>query len=639
MRMYGILITAIIAMIAGHIFKVKRWGLLVSVYENPSFGSLLDSLSIGHFVNTIVPFRIGDVIRVVLSGKKMKNGIPFSIATVISDLYIDFLTIGGMFFVLSLIGKGGEELLRIAQGYELLFCVLACLTVICIVMRTQIKKIIAYIAGVFNETIEFNLLYTAYLAIVSMKDIIHKINKVKFSVYTIAIWSSYVLSYVLFAEVLQANGDFFIASEVFLILFNRFNLLSINGASYYLWGIYMILPLFVCFIISKLVKNETEKNAIFALPQASDADKMAFLKIYYEENDREYITNYLEINKDVTVLADNSAGSNASTVLVMKDNNMFFRKYAFGKDGKKLAEQISWIKENQDRIPLPQIPYSVIEENYCVYDMPFYAHSIGLFQYIHTMPAEQSWSIVQKALEDMKSGLYTQNVRKADSESIHKYISSKIEKNLSIILNESRLISTLEKYDTVNVNGKGLKTLKHYQDMLNKKRLKEIFKNDIYSEIHGDLTVENIVCLLDGNVIDKAMFKGKSIPKDYYFIDPNTGNIHDSMFLDYAKLLQSLHGNYEFLMKVTSVEIDKNNISYLLTKSEAYSMMYKKLKNYLQKTFSKEEVLSIYYHEIVHWLRLMPYKISKNERLSVVFYTGLLQVLADVKELENEDEA
>ncbi len=632
----GLLIVAIIAMIAGHIFKVKRWGLLVSVYETPSFGTLLNSLSIGHFVNTLVPFRLGDVIRIVNSGKKMKNGIPFSIATVISDLYIDFLTIGGMFFVLSLIGKGGQDLLQFARGYANLFYLVACLTVVCILARKTIKKLIAWGTQIFNETIQFNLLYTTYLAIVSFKDIVYKIDKLKFSMYTIAIWSSYVLSYVLFAEALQASGAQFIASEVFLILFNQFNLLSIKGPSFSLWGMYMILPLIVCFLLSKVVKSESSTKETFALPQASDADKMSFLKIYYEENNRDYVRNYLEINKDVTVISDNSAGSNASTVVIMRDGKMYFRKYAFGQDGKKLAEQVEWIKKNQKRIPLPSVCHDVEEENYCVYDMPFYANSIGLFQYIHTMPIEKSWEIIQKALDDLKTGLYTQHVVKADEKSMNKYIDSKIEKNVMRIQNESRLISNLEKYDTINVNGIELKTLKNYQDMLNKHHLKKVFENDIYSEIHGDLTVENIVCLLDDKEIDVEEAEMKIIPQDYYFIDPNTGNIHDSMFLDYAKLLQSLHGNYEFLMKVTSVNVEKNSISYLLTKSEAYSVLYKKVKEYLYKNFSREDVLSIYYHEIVHWLRLMPYKISKNEKLSVVFYSGLLQILADVREIENE---
>ena len=59
----------------------------------------------------------------------------------------------------------------------------------------------------------------------------------------------------------------------------------------------------------------------------------------------------------------------------------------------------------------------------------------------------------------------------------------------------------------------------------------------MYSDIHGDLTIENLICRRESEK-----------EKDYYIIDPNTGNVHDSPNLDYSKLLQSLHGGYEFLM-------------------------------------------------------------------------------------------
>lgn len=186
------------------------------------------------------------------------------------------------------------------------------------------------------------------------------------------------------------------------------------------------------------------------------------------------------------------------------------------------------------------------------------------------------------------------------------------------------------------ITGKKLKTLKFYVDMLKEDHLIDIFTNDTYADIHGDLTIENIVCLANPEEIDITEYKEKVQPLNYYFIDPNTGNVHDSPFLDYAKLLQSLHGNYEFLMMVQNVIINKESVNYMMTKSEAYAYVYTEYKKYLQSKFSREEVLSIYYHEIIHWLRLMPYKIRKNEKLAVVFYTGLLQVLADVWEMENE---
>jgi hypothetical protein len=58
-----------------------------------------------------------------------------------------------------------------------------------------------------------------------------------------------------------------------------------------------------------------------------------------------------------------------------------------------------------------------------------------------------------------------------------------------------------------------------------------------------------------------------------------------------------------------------------------------KYRAYLNTLFSEEQVVSIYLHEAIHWLRLMPYKIKKDSRKAVVFYAGMLMVLHDVEQI------
>ena len=629
---------AIGLMLVGHIYKVKRWGLYINVYEKPAERNLLGALVVGHVINTIIPVRIGDVFRVFISGKKMKNGYALSIATVLTDLYIDLVTVGAMCGGLLFIGKGGEKLQQVAHQYSIIFLIVIPTTFICIICRRYIKKLIAICSKVFNETIEFNLMYISYLVIASLKDIVKHISKIKFVLYSFFMWLGYILAYVFFAEALQSKDLSYTTSEVFATLFSGGAVYKVNsGIDMIMWLCFLILPLLICLLISEI---RSEKNKVLVrrliLPQMSEADKLAFLRTYYEEENREHINLYLEINKDVSVVEDNSAGSNASTVVILKDEKLYYRKYAFDVDGEKLAEQIEWIENHQMDIPLPCIVDKRIEKDFATYDMHSYASAVGLFRYIHTMPAENGWKILENALDDIRSGLHTKNVRHGDPDTIKKYISSKVSKNLLIIKEKDKYITNLEKYDSILVNGKRFKTLKFYADMLAENHLIDIFSNDTYADIHGDLTIENIVCLSNPEEIDVMEYKEKVQPLNYYFIDPNTGNVHDSPFLDYAKLLQSLHGNYEFLMMVQNVTINRESVNYMMTKSEAYAYVYTKYKKYLQNKFSKEEVLSIYYHEIIHWLRLMPYKIRKDEKLAVVFYTGLLQVLADVWGMENE---
>jgi hypothetical protein len=195
------------------------------------------------------------------------------------------------------------------------------------------------------------------------------------------------------------------------------------------------------------------------------------------------------------------------------------------------------------------------ELNFCTYDMNCYSDATSLFRYIHTMPVEGSWNVLKQALDDIRNGLHGRNVRKSDGDTISRYISSKVDKNLAVIREDDRYIKALEQYDVVYVNGKPFRTLGAYGGILDWQNLMDKFINDSYADIHGDLTIENIVCLGNSLGISDSEYEGKIKPRDYYFIDPNTGNVHDSPFLDYAKLLQSLHGNYEFLMMVIDVSI------------------------------------------------------------------------------------
>ena len=630
-----IFLLSIFFMIMGHIFKIKRWGLLISVYEKPVEYNLLNAMTLGHTLNTIFPIRIGDIVRIIWAGKKLKNSYSFSLATVIADLYIDFITVGAIFFFSIISRKGIFYLEKIPYYYAFIFIFIIPITFLVIMWKKYIKLFVKKVASIFNERIELSLLYITYLCFTSIKDIFQKINKLKFIFLTFGIWVSYIISYSLFAKFMQKKGENYSIFDIFSKLFSGASLYNIEKKILPYWIIYLLLPLGICLLFSLVLYVLVKKENFYyrqTLPQINSRERLAFLKTYFSNENRENMRAYLEINKDVLIIEDISAGSNASTLIIMKKNGtLFFRKYAFNDDGIKLKKQIEWIEKHFDDIPLPIIVEKEEGYNYVTYDMKNLGNSIGMFKYIHTMPLKESWSILKKALEDIQR-LHKRNLRESNEKDIEQYINSKVVDNLKIILTESKYIKNLEKYKSIYVNGVELPTLRNYVKILNIEYLKAIFKNDKYSDIHGDLTIENIIGILDNNIENLV---GKKY-SEYYFIDPNTGNIHDSPFLDYAKLLQSLHGNYEFLMNVSEIKIEKNYINFMVTESDVYVQLYRKYCSYLKENFSNRDIISIFYHEIIHWLRLLPYKIKKNDKLAIVFYTKLLKIIADVQEIENE---
>lgn len=627
-----ILVLAIILVCIAHVMRTLRWELFVKTYEKPNTKNLLQSLSIGYFINSFIPFKAGDLVRAWISGRKMKNGRGFALATVIVDRYLDILVVGILFAIFSAFNLDSADSVWF---YMFLAVGVLAVTLLVYILRGYVKKILKNIAGIFNARIEIRLLRFFWSLIWSFKDIFKKISKTQLLLETLGMWILYLTSYYCFAAFLSHQGSNMNWLDVFYMLFtkNSIHVGSLGAITVtqgmlntqMIWtGIYLFAPIVILFVISLCLKSkndgsvDSEESYLNLIPQLDEDERRNFLETYFSNERREYIESYLKINQNILIIRDYSAGSNATTMLCMNNGKNFFRKYAFGADGDKLYQQIEWLQRFKDIIPLPDIMQYQKQDNFCYYDMPYDSQAVGLFDYAHSMPKENAWKFIKKATECLENSLYKVNQRPADKATIDEYIKSKVNKNLDKIMN-AKYLKRLMEYDEIIINGRSFHNLPYYLPYLSEERLYDIFKNDTYSEIHGDLTIENIICTRNADGDD-----------DFYIIDPNTGNVHDSSNLDYGKLLQSIHGGYEFLMATKNVSIERNRINFVFTKSEAYTYLYDMLDKYMREHFEEERVKSIYYHEIIHWLRLMPYKIEKNGKRVLLFYAGMLMVMYDV---------
>lgn len=626
------LIVAIITLSLAHFIKILRWRLFIEIYEEPRNRNLIQALSLGYLINLFFPFRvIGDFFRAIYSGKKMKNSYSLSFSTVIVDRILDIITVGILFYIFYVFSIYNKQIEKSFRFYMLFSVLIISLIILFYFLKRYIKIISLKVASLFNTNIELNILKFMWALIWNFKDIFLKINKFKILIITTLMWLLYTFSYYLFSLFLLSQNYNFRLVDIFFLLFSK----DIFGTDFLLiekkvsifFYIYMITPIIIMLLISKFFmiktyskKNHREVEDYFNLfPNQDNKEKLEFLRKYFLDKDKSYIDNYLKINQKITIIRDFSAGSNATTMLCMKKDEIFYRKYSF-EDIEKLYEQVEWIIENKKRkLPLPEIIRKEKTNNYCYYDMLYKPTSIPLFEYIHSTPFEETWEMIENILKKLEEVLYTNKLRKADTESINKYIDLKVRDNITKIY-DSKILKKLLRYDEVIINGKSYKNLSYYLKYLSKEYLYDIFRDDIYSDIHGDLTIENIICNLN------------TMEEKYYIIDPNSENINNSANLDYAKILQSIHGGYEFMMRTYDISVEENQINFLFIKSQAYSYLYKKLNEYMNSKFEKEKIRSIYFHEIVHWLRLMPYKLKKDGKRALIFYSGLLMVLNDVIE-------
>lgn len=616
---------AIIALVIANVFKVLRQAQFIDPYDNPKNNVLVKGLAIGNFINFFVPLRLGNLYRAYYDGKRMKYGVSFSLATIIVEIILDFIFVSFVYIIFSLLGKESFQTL-------LFYLVLLLIVLIgCIVLkklRRQVKTIIYKFATLFNRSIELKILKTSWFTILSFENIITKVNKFKLILYSVLNWAMNILSCYLLCQSLNYFSNTYDAFNFFFsnvgitssIIVQTISLPKAAIIGILLYFSISTILLFLCSYILKKQKVKKSKHDKLLLHVNQD-DRLQFLELYFNSSDdSNYFKNYLKLNNDVAIIADYSAGSNATTMLCSKDGQTFWRKYSLNKDAKKLKEQIDWIRQHEDKLTLTSIISETYDDGVCSYDMPYIPDAVTCFNYVHTMPFDASWSTLKEALDDINK-LHKLQKRKADKATIMKYIDEKVLKNIDKI-EQGEFIKPLLKYKKIYINGKEYNNLEYFKKYLNYDYLYNIFKNDEYADIHGDFTIENIICLKNG----------QNNGKNFYIIDPNTGNIHNSPYLDYAKLFQSVHGGYEFLMNTKNVSYHDDTIDFLFTKSSIYYQLFDKLVIYLKDKFGEEGLKSIFYHEIIHWLRLMPYKIEKNGERSLLFYARMLMLMADVEE-------
>lgn len=630
---YFVLATGML--LIGHLIRVLRWEQFIEVYEKPRVRVLLRAVAGGFFMNFFMLFHIGDFFRIIYAGRKMKNGVAFSLATVIVERYLDILAVGLIFIAAIASGMVVSASWRgAAMTYAGVSVVLFFLSVVLIKYSYWPKRVLWYMAGIFNESIRLKLLLASWSAVSSFKDMYKTLNRWKLLFLTLAMWGAYLSGYTLLVYSVHLGGANVKLEEVFYSVFATGMLekssFNIGIISLELLAGFTCVPLVALAVLSWLPKKagriydqiyQEPDNYLNILPQMREEDQLSFLDLYFAHNNRQYVSLYLRINRDISIIRDYSAGSNATTMLCTDGEHTFFRKYAFGADGDKLEEQIEWLEAHQQQLPLPAIMQKGYEDGYCFYDMPYDSSAVSLFDYVHSVPTEKAWHLLEKVLVCLDEKLYHPTASKPENQSLlDRYLDSKVMKNLDIITG-AEVLRKLTAYDEIVINGQSYHNLSYYARFLTKEYLRKVFAEDTYADIHGDMTIENIICCHKNMAED-----------DFYIIDPNTGNLHNSPYLDYGKLLQSLHGSYEFMMKTRHVHVDGNRINFQYTKSQAYANLLKHYMDFLQQRYGRVGLRSILYHEIVHWLRLLPYKIRKDTDRAPMFYAGLLMLLKDICE-------
>ncbi len=100
-----------------------------------------------------------------------------------------------------------------------------------------------------------------------------------------------------------------------------------------LWSVLPLVIMWAATLLPETVRGAVNharrpRWKITICPQADEHDRAAFLSKYFGLENKDYVKRFLQMNRDITILQDYSAGSNATTMLCMDKETTFYRKYA-----------------------------------------------------------------------------------------------------------------------------------------------------------------------------------------------------------------------------------------------------------------------------------------------------------------------
>lgn len=195
---------------------------------------------------------------------------------------------------------------------------------------------------------------------------------------------------------------------------------------------------------------------------------------------------------------------------------------------------------------------------------------------------------------------------KVARKNLNDYIANKVIGKVNDAAAMSPDLSTLMAHPTLTVNGmKYDNILQVVEKIKNHKAAMNDLISYRESPIHGDLTIDNLIV---------------SSEADYLVIDPNNENQVSSRIVDFAKMYQSLHSGYEFLIQLEKCEVKENQINFEDAMSHKYAEIFQAFDQNLRRELSEAEYRSILFHEAVHYCRMLTYRININPATVAVFY-------------------
>jgi hypothetical protein len=622
----GLLLLASVFLLAAHLARATRVALLFPrTYRRSRFNMLL-ALSIGYAVDAVVPWRLGEIVRTWFVSERESIRFAYSAAAVAGERLSDLLFVSVVTIAVIAISvtPAPWALLDMAVGALAIGLVLAALAV-AIHWSAKVRRAIWWAASLFNDRLRLGIADFSW----SLGELVTGGSLVsrRYLFATLGMWLLYAIAYGVFTVAV----DWSPFETAAMLLGAPFRPAAVTAYHAGRWAglpilIFLGLPVLAVLVwgvvrqgslIVRLL-NTRRRFGFFAMSLeggAYDRFRAAteyeyFLGSLFAGSDHALTGFGLKALDDGIVHKLFAGGSDAITALVEVDGDLVIRKFAAGAPGDKLEVQSRWLAEHGGSgMPLVDIVHQRRGQDFFLYDMPLVVPANDFYDVIHTSPSERSITLLREVCGHIARFHIETAAPPATDAIVTAYLEGKIRKNARAVLDFARTVLPSSSY---SINGE-LYDLDEWDSLLDLDWLNAQVTDRSVATVHGDLTVENIIV-------------APQTGPGWYIIDPNPENVFNTPLVDWAKLMQSLHLGYEGINRVYSCTLNDDAILINLTKSQVYSDLHVELEALIGRYRGAGQLNEVYFHELVNYLRLTPYKIRQNAQKGLFFFacTSLL---------------
>jgi Lysylphosphatidylglycerol synthase TM region len=604
-------------LLLGHVIRAVRWALLFPKHQIDKRFNLLLALSLGYAINAIFPWRLGELARIWFVARRESIRISSVSTTVVGERLSDLVAVSVIALIILISIKSSAWIIPLIPiAFSLFLIVVAFL----VKKSAEFRRVIWKGASIFNNRLRFGVVdfFWTLSEMITGGTLLAR----RFVGISVVMWTIYILSYAAFAHAAGRGFDEMIFvmlgsplkagtdQAVFKDTTAALTLLGFTGfpvIGILVYGGIKQFPTILRLLNARRRYGWYANRGILngSRNRFKAEREYEFFLVSLFSGDNKIATSFgLEAIDDGSVNKLFAGGSDAITALVEVDQRLVIRKFAVGAAAEKLKAQHDWLARYRSKtFPLVDIIRDKKKNGSYHYDMPFIVPSNDFYDFIHTNPVERSQKVISQIIERISS-FHNEHSRESATELlIQKYIQEKAIANVNSILDFAKTVFSNQLYTINNIEF----DLKKWECLRDINFMSRQIRNRSITIVHGDLTIENIIVapLQDPN---------------WYIIDPNPENVFNCSLIDWAKLMQSVNLGYEGLNRNFGCIVNNNSIQLAFTKSQAYSELHQLVESLIVEKFGPDGLREVYFHELIHYLRLTPYKIRQDAKKGMCFF-------------------